>query len=419
MPKIVTPLSDSKIKEAKFKDKNYTLSDGKGLHLLIKSSGSKLWEYIYISPTTRKRRKTSFGTYPNITLKNARLKRNEFKTMINDGIDPLEQKEKEKMLIQQEQINKTRTIESIVDKYFEVKQHNKNLKDITITKAYGRIKNHFYAHLPQKEKTSIFDINFNIVVPILQKLEEAKKLETLDRVKKLLIDIFKYAYTENIINDTDLFAKLEIKTFKKVSKANVRNSPTLTNPKEIKQLLRDIEVYPGEVLTKYALLMSLYTAQRQGSIITAKWSDIDFDKKLWIIPSERMKMKREHILPLSDKMIEILTDLKQYHNQEYIFPNTQNKGSHMSNATVNLALRRMGYEKDQIVAHGFRAMFSTICNEHISEHNISYEFIEKALAHQEKNEVRNAYNHAKNINEMRVLMNWWSDYLNKLKDEVK
>lgn len=412
MPKIITPLNAKQVKEAKPKDKNYTLSDGQGLQLLIKTTGSKLWEFFYTSPIAQKRRKTSFGTYPTVSLQNARIKRNDALDKIIQGIDPIEEKLKVKEEQKRKKLYKTHTIESIVDKYLDLKQHNKKLKDTTINKARGRLENHIYTFLPYKEQTIIHEISYDMLVTILERLEKDGKLETLDRVKRLVIDVYKYAYTENIIQDTDLFAKLEIKTFKKLSKADVKNHPTITDIKEIKTLLNKINNYQGEVITRYALLISIHTAQRQGSIISAKWEHIDFEKEFWTIPAERMKMKREHVLPLSKQVIQVLKELQQHTGNEiYLFPNTQHKNRHMSNNTVNQALRTMGYTSEQIVAHGFRAMFSTICNENISEHKINYEFIEKALAHQEKNEVREVYNRAKNLKEISKLMQWYSNLL--------
>ncbi len=409
-------LQDTKIKNVKPQEKNFTLSDGEGLHLLVKPNGSKLWEFRYTSPNNaKKRRKLAFGAYPVVSLAEARRKRFEAQVLISDKIDPLDKKADEEKLKESNDINLKQTIEKIVDEFFELKQHNKKLKDITVEKARARLENHFYAYLPQKEKTNIFDITFDMTVEILKKLESASKLETLDRVKKLIIEVFKYTYTENIIKDIDLFAKLEIKTFKKLTKADVKNHPTLTDPDEIGQLLKSINTYSGEVTTKYALLMSIHTAQRQGSIITAKWSDIDFKENLWIIPSERMKMKREHMLPLSKQMMIILERLHEVNGEdEYLFPNIKGNRGHMSNNTVNMALRKMGFTKERIVAHGFRSMFSTICNDNISEHNINYEFIEKALAHQEKDQIREVYNRAKNIKELKKLMQWYSDYLTTL-----
>lgn len=405
-------LTAIQVKTAKAKEKNYTLSDGQGLQLLIKTNGAKLWEFRFTSPAISKRRKTSFGTYPTVSLLDARIKRNEALKQITNNIDPIQNKHIEKEKIKEEAKNKSYTIEYIMDKYLELKQHNKKLKDITINKARSRLENHIFEHLPKKEKTLIYDITFSMLVKILESLEVQNKLETLDRVKRLLVDIYKYAYTENIIQDTETFAKLEIKIFKKLSKGDVKNHPTLTDIKEIKTLLNAINNYQGELITRYALLISIHTAQRQGSIISAKWENIDFKNKIWIIPAERMKMKREHHLPLSKQVIKILEILQQFTGKEiYLFPNSQHKNRHMSNNTVNTALRRMGYTKAQIVAHGFRAMFSTICNENISEHGINYEFIEKALAHQEKNEVREIYNRAKNLKEINKLMQWYSNFL--------
>ena len=408
-------LNATKLKYLKNEDKNFTLNDGDGLQLLVKNNGKKLWEFRYTSPITKKRKKTSLGAYPRISLANARKKKDELILLLIQNIDPIEQKleEKKERIIEEEKT--IYTIEFILEKYFVLKQHNKNIKDTTMDKARARIQNHVFAHLDKKGKTSIFDITFELMVKILEKLERAEKLETLDRVKKIMIEIFKYAYTENIIKEIELFAKLELKTFKKLSKADIKNHPTITDTNTIAKLLKDMKVYNGEMYTRYALLTSIYTAQRQGSIISAQWSDIDFKNNLWVIPASSMKMKREHILPLSTQMITILKDLYQYSGtNKYLFPNTQHKNSHMSNNTVNSALRTMKYPKELIVAHGFRAMFSTICNEHISEHNISYEFIEKALSHQEKDHIREIYNRAKNLKELKTLMQWYADFLDGL-----
>lgn len=417
MPKVVTPLSDSKIKNAKAKEKDYVLSDGNGLHLLIKVNNSKLWECVYNSPTTLKRRKISFGKYPDTTLLKAREERDILKREIKDGIDPIEKRKMIKDEIEQKEDGDKLTIGKVAKDAFELKKHNKKLKEETIDRAYSRLENHYFKYLPKNDKTSIFDITYKDTVKILQRLETIGKLSTLDRVKRLLINVFKYAYTEDILKDTELFAKLEIKNFKKLSKSDIKNRPTIVNPDEIGELLNSIHNYKGELLTKYALLLSIHTAQRQGNIISARWDNINLETKLWTIPSENMKMKREQVLPLSDKVVLFLKELKTHNStNDYLFPNTWNNNNHMSPNTINDALQRMGYTKDRIVAHGFRAMFSTLCNDNISEHNINYEFIEKALAHQEKNEVRDVYNRANNLKEIKILMNWWSDYIVGLKN---
>jgi integrase len=413
-------LKAEQVKALSYSDAKKSLNDGGGLRLLVKPNSTKVWEFKYTFEGIR--RVTSFGSYPNVSLAGARAKAKQFKELIEKNINPIEQNKEVRQKQKEEQLKKEHTIEKIVNDYLELKQHNKKLKDITIAKAKGRLENHFYNELtPYKNKTVIHNITFEKIVNLLKKIEDENKLETLFRVKILIIEIFKYAYTEGIIKDTDIFAKLELKNFKTQSKADRQNNPTLTKQDDIKKLYSDILNYNFGVLTKYALLMSIHTAQRQGSIITAKWCDINLDDKLWIIPASQMKMKKEHILPLSNQLVKYLKELKQMGiSNNYLFPNTQHLNAHMSNNTVNHALRKMGFTKEEQTAHGMRAMFKTVCKENQEEHNLKNEFVERVLAHKTAGNVEEAYNRADNIKEMRFIVNWWSDYLeNLISDEVK
>jgi integrase len=419
MARVVIPLNDTKLKNTKSKDKNYTLADGQGLHLLVKPNGTKLWEFIYKSPTKLKRRKTSFGNYPVTSLKQARKRRQQYQDLITNNIDPIEYfKELKEKLQVANQKSKDFTGE-IANKYFSLKQNNKNLKDITIKKAKARLENHFYKYLAQKENTIIHTITFVDIINILNKLEACGKLETLLRVKLLIIEIFKYAYTLGITN-TNIFAKLELYTFKVQKKSDIRNYPTLTKKDDIKRLYRSINSYEYNLITKYLLLFSIHTAQRQGTIITSQWEHINFKNKVWTIPKELMKMNKEHILPLSDITIQHLKELKDIGlDSKYIFPNSQintsrNKYPHISNNTATNALRKMGYTKEEQTAHGFRAMFKTVCKEHQEEFKISNEFVERILAHRVEGAVEGSYNRATNIKEMRIITNWWSNYLENI-----
>lgn len=414
-------LKDITIKQAEPKEKDYTLNDGGGLIVYIKTNGSKQWVLRYTY--NGKRKKTTFGSYPKTTLKNARTKRDEYLDSLANGIDPIESNKQIKEQLKEQEAKKANpktTIKYLFDKYLETKQHNSGLKDITIAKTKKRLEQHLYTYLPKQADTQINDISYEMFIDILKNIESQNKLETLERMRSNIIQILKYAYAENILENAEIFAKIEVKTFKRVHAKDVRNMPTLTKPDDIRNLIIGINDYQGEIYTKYALLFSMHTAQRQGSIISAEWSEIDFDNAIWNIPAEKMKMKKEHNLPLSYQVIKILKDLKPLTgDSKYIFPNTQYNSRHMSENTVNVALRRLGYTKDEIVAHGFRAMFSTVCNEHITTHNIPFDVIEKALAHKDKNEIRATYNRAKNLNDLKNLMQWWSDYLdNLMSDEV-
>lgn len=265
-----------------------------------------------------------------------------------------------------------------------------------------------------------------MITKSLKALEKEDKLSTLTKVKGILIRVFKYAYAQNIINDVSIFGKLELYNFKKDTQTI--NSPTLTEKEDIKKLYESILSYEHSKVTKYLLLFTIHTAQRQQSIITAKWSDIDLNNKLWVIPKEYMKgtikSKKPHHLPLSETTIKFLKELHSITgDNEYLFPNSQikvtrNKYPHISNNTVTKALRVMAYSKEQQTAHGFRAMFKTVCKEHQEQHNLNNEFVERVLAHKIDGEVEGAYNRAKNIEDMRKIVNWWSEYLENLKVEV-
>lgn len=406
-------IQDSQIRSLSYKNEKKSLNDGGGLRIVAKPDGRRVWIFKYTF--NGKRKETTFGTYPKKSLKGARNDAKVFREHLNLSNDPLEIKRVEKHEAKKERLKEKHIIEKIVDSYFELEQHNKAIKDITIEKATGRIKNHFYPFLPNKEKTIIHNIAYENLVFCLKQLEEVNKLETLFRVKRILIGVFKYAYTEGIIEDTERFAKLEVKTFKHKNKDEVRNNPALTKNDDIQKLYKAMLNYDNNELTKYALLFSIHTGQRQGSIITAKWENIDFSNKIWKIPTRNMKMGIEHELPLSDRMIIYLKELYQISGgRVYLFPNIQINGRHMSSNTVNNAIRIIGYTKDEQTAHGLRATFKTICKRNQVKHNLPNEFVEMCLAHKTTNKVEEAYIREKNIDEMRVIMNWWSNYLERL-----
>ncbi len=416
--KLMNILTDKEVKALNFSNdgnKN-SLNDGAGLRIVVKHDNTKVWKFIYTFQGMRK--DTTFGTFPKVTLTEARKKAKEFRKLIGNDIDPLENKKKQKQLQEESKKQKQHQIHIIVNRYFELQQHNKGLAEITVKKTNERLKNHFYLHLKEKEKTIIHNISFNELVRILQILEQHNKLETLSRIKRVIVNVFKFAYTENIIKETEIFGKLELKTFK-VQKEK-RENPALTNEEDIKKLYNSILTYKYGIITKYALLLTMHTAQRQGSIITAKWSDIDFDSKVWNIPAENMKVKKEHNLPLSNQMIDYLKELYLITGTDkYLFHNQQYKNKHMSENTVNNAIRKMGFTKEQQTAHGMRAIFKTVCKENQEKYNLNNEFVEMVLAHKTAGAVEQVYNRAKNIEDMRMIIQWWSDYLENLKDEDK
>lgn len=428
MARIVTPLNATKIINAKpgIKDnvttnKDYTLSDGQGLQLLVKMNGKKLWEFYYLSPTTKKRRKTSFGLFhqKHNTLAIARDKRSDYLKLIADGIDPIDYYKSEKENIRREEAKEKHTIKNLIDEYY--KHREDELSEITIKKDKSRVYYNFIDKLPKKEETNIHTLDFETVKTTLLVLEDEKKLETLKKVKSIVLRILKFAFKRDIVDTSELIGKLELYDFKRRPKKLVKNNPTLTKQSDIKRLYNDLLKYENNLITRFLLIFTIHTAQRQGSIITAKWSDIDFKKKLWVIPVQNMKIKiKDHELPLSDITLRYLKELKELTGSgEYLFPNSQlkktrNKYPHISNNTVTKSLRILGYTKEQQTAHGFRAMFKTVCKEYQERENLNNEFVERVLAHKVAGEVESAYNRARNIEDMRRIVNWWSEYLEEL-----
>lgn len=182
-------------------------------------------------------------------------------------------------------------------------------------------------------------------------------------------------------------------------------------------MLENIKNYNGDIRTRYALKLSILTALRPMNVRMLKWGQVDLNNEVLKIEAKAMKTRNEFILPLAKQTVELLREFREFNFiGDYVFSSAHTSKRPMSENTVNFALRRMGYAKDEIVAHGFRAMFSTICNENIQNHGLNFDIIEKCLAHKDKNKIRSAYNRALNLKEMKKLMQWWADWLEKLEE---
>ena len=411
MAKVPISLTDTKIKALKPRDKNYTLSDGQGLQLLVKPTGSKLWEFRYTSPTTLKRRKTSFGTYPTTSLKSAREKRNKLLKLIDDSIDPLEKKENDTMAIKEEVVKKENTFYKVSQEWWQ--NYEKEVSELYHVKLGKALENYIY---PFIEKQPMDEIKRKDILEIIMDLKKRDLLETAKRVFILLNQIFRYAV---VMEKTphNIIADLDLKII--VGRIERKNYATFTDDEDIKGLLLSIDEYSGDYTTKMALKMLPYVFVRSFNIRHCEWSEINFTDKTWVIPAQKMKVKEEFILPLPPQVIDILTEMKKYSGSgEYVFPSFRAKDKPMSDNTLISAIRRMGYTKDEFVPHGFRAMFSTIAYEKANEedgHNYTGEVIEALLAHKETNKVKGAYNRSKYIKPMKGLIEWYADYLDELK----
>lgn len=395
MPKIPKPLSDMEIRALKPKDKIYKKCDGRGLYVFINPDGRKYFALEYKSPIDQKIKRINLGDYPRYTLAMARDERFKIEQKIRGGVDVKAKAKKD------ERAN----FKMIAQKWLDVK--SASVTKQTLSRDIRLLETHIY---PYFENLDIRDISVDDVIDVLKRVEGKGLLDGTRRLYSFLNQIWQSAYN---ITQNNIIATVNYKlTFKKPKE---NNYATLTKKVDIKALWQGCDEYSGDVRTKYALKLAILTALRPFNIRSMRWEYIDFDREILKIPATDMKMRDEFTLPLSKQAVNLLREYQGLRlSKIYLFNALQSDDRYMSENTLNVALRRMGFSKDEIVSHGFRAMFSTICNEYIDEHGINFDIIEKCLAHKGNNKIRNTYNHAGNLTQMRKLMQWWADFLDKL-----
>ena len=409
MARSTLPLTNTEIKSAKVKEKDYKLFDGGGLFLLVAKTGGKRWRLKY--RFNNKEKVIALGTYPSITLKDARTKRDEYKSLIANDIDPneLKKQKKERVILQEKKSKNT---------FYKVSQewHTNYASEVSENyheKLDRALELYVYPFIKNKPIDEITRLN---IIEILQDLKEKNIQETAKRVFMLLNKIYRYAVTLEY-TPHNIIADIEQKTI--LGKREKRHYPTFTKDNDIKALLLAIDEYSGDYTTKMALKMLPYVFVRSFNIRHCEWSEIDFENQQWIIPKEKMKTKIEFILPLPNQVIEILKEVQQFSGDgKYVFPSFRGKDKPMSDNTLISAIRRMGFTKDEFVPHSFRAMFSTIAYENMNTkdgHNYSSEVIESLLSHKESNKVKEAYNRSNYKEPMKNLIIWYANYLNNLK----
>jgi integrase len=386
-------LSELKIKSAKPDEKDYVLFDGGGLQMRVRSNGSKLWNFNYRHPVTKKRINMGLGTFPEVSLAQARKGSIAAREILAQGIDP---KEKRDAVLQAKQAETEHTFRNVATEWFELK------KD-AVTPAYAEdIWRSLTLHVfPDLATTQISAISAPQVINLLRPLETKGSLETVKRLSQRLNEIMTYGVNSGLIHANPLSGIRSV--FKKPKKKNM----AALAPDELKELMVSIANASIKRTTRFLIEWQLNTMTRPAEAATTCWADIDFEKRIWTIPAERMKKRRIHIVPLTDQALALLEAIKPYSgHREYVFPADRDPRTHCNSQTANMALKRMGFE-GRLVSHGMRSMASTILNEHGWEP----ELIEVALAHVDKDEVRNAYNRAEYIERRRPMMAWWSDHI--------
>jgi integrase len=393
MAKKVTPLTNTQIKQAKPKDKEYNLSDGEGLMLRLKPTGSKLWIFNYYHPFTNKRVNISFGSYPDLSLADAREKRIYSRKLLANDIDPKEERDTKKLTLFKIHAETF----TIVAKDWYLLKANK-VADKTGQKIWNSIENHLLGELG---KYPITKINAPLVIDVLKPIAIKGNLELVRRLCQRMNEIMNFAVNVGLIHANPLVGiKAAFDAPKTTHLATIK-------PNELPEFMKTLSYASIKIVTRCLIEWQLNTLTRPSEAATAKWSEIDFDKQLWIIPADKMKMKREHIIPLTEQSLFLLERMKSISgHREYVFPANNDPKRHTNTETANMALKRMGY-KNKLVSHGFRALASTTLNEQGFEPDV----IEAALAHVDKNEVRRAYNRSDYLDRRRVMMNWWSEHI--------
>ncbi|HIF9255924.1 TPA: integrase domain-containing protein [Photobacterium damselae] len=393
MPRIAIKLTDKQLKNAKPKNSEYVLSDGYGLQVRIMSNGTKSWRFVYKHPENGKQSRLTLGTYPVLTIANARKKANQYRELIAEGIDPkahLQRQHDERIALTKN------TLYNISKEWFQVKK-----EDVTKDHA-GDIWRSLELHVfPYLKEQPISQLTAPMVIDVLKRTEAKGSLETVKRLTQRLNEIMIHAVNCGVIHANPLAG---IKSaFKKPQKENMK---TLT-PQELPDLMRSIANSSIKPTTQCLLEFQLHTMTRPNEAAGARWDEFNLEEKVWVIPANRMKKKREHRIPLTEEVLSLLQHMKAISGQrEYVFPADREPTKPTNSQTANAALKRMGYA-GRLVSHGLRSIASTTLNESGHDPDV----IEAALAHVGGNEVRRAYNRTDYYERRRPMMDWWSKHI--------
>ncbi|WP_288935796.1 integrase arm-type DNA-binding domain-containing protein [uncultured Sphingomonas sp.] len=385
------------IRALKPAERPYKVADADGLYLLVQPSGALLWRFRYRCCGIE--RKLSLGSFPDVTLVQARRKRDEAKAELDDGIDPVEEKRQRRL---KAELAAQTTFALVAEEYIQ-KMEREGRSPATIKKARW-----FLELLDSIAKRPIAAITPHELLDVLKRVERRGHHETALRLRSFAGRVFRYGFatlrTER--NPADILRGA-------LTVPRVKHHAAIVEPKKVGDLLRAIDGYTGRPETLHALRIAPHVFLRPGELRQAKWTEIDFAEKVWRVPAERMKMKQPHAVPLSRQVLFMLQDLRSLaRDSEFLFPALHTTKRCISENTLNVALRRLGFENDEMTSHGFRAMASTLLNESGLWHP---DAIERALAHGEKDKVRAAYHRGAHWAERVRMAQWWSDYLDQLR----
>lgn len=395
MARMTRPLTNNEILKAKPQEKDFTLHDGDGLFLLVKTSGKKLWRFRYQRPNSSSRTNLSLGSYPALTLAVARQMRDQYLSLLAQGIDPQKQQEE---VSEQRQIELDSIFSVVAGRWFQLK--SKSVTEDYAKDIWRSLEKDIF---PTIGEIPVQALKARTIVETLEPIKARGALETVRRLVQRINEIMIYAVNTGLI-DANPASGVGM-AFERPKKQNM---PTL-RPEELPKLMRSLVMSNLSITTRCLIEWQLLTLVRPSEASGTQWSEIDFDLNLWVIPAERMKAKREHIVPLSKQALDILEVMRPLSgNRQYVFPSRNDPKQPMNSQTANAALKRIGYG-GKLVAHGLRSIASTALN----EASFNPDVIESALAHTDKNEVRRAYNRSTYLEQRKEMMSWWGTFTYK------
>jgi len=399
MPVRIKPLTEIKVRNAKPRANAYKIFDGGGLYLFVTPSGGKLWHFKY--RFENKEKKLAFGPYPEISLLDARQKRIDARRLLENGIDPGAVSKARK----QAKVEETETVEIIAREW-----HGKFAAKWTEGYANKLMRHMELDVFPWIGQQPIKEIKAPELLTVLRRVE-ARALDTAHRIREICSMFFRYAVSTGRAERNpaqDLIGSL--------TPVKGKHLAAITDPREAGKLLRAIDGYKGSYVVQCALKIAPLVFVRPGELRHAEWEEINLETAEWNIPAEKMKMREPHLVPLSRQAVEILTELKKLTGSgRYAFPGRTSERP-MSDNAILAALRNMGYSKEEMSGHGFRAMARTILDEVLNER---VDIIEHQLAHAVRDPNGRAYNRTAHLAVRRKMMQRWADYLDELKAGAK
>jgi integrase len=396
-------LSDTKIRAAKPRQKPFKMFDTDGLYLVITPAGGRWWRQRY--RWGGKEKLLSLGVYPEIALATARDRSEEIRKQVANGIDPGVVRTEQK--IAKATAGET-TFKAITLEWVENMVKAKGLSADHIERTQRRFEVHFFPWLGHKPIAEVTDDD---ILTCIRRMEGAKLIDTAHRALSQSEAMFRYAKKRKYVTHNPVAELVGGDTLPAVK---VKHHAAIVEPAKVGALMRALDAYDGSFVVRCALRITALLFVRPGELRHAEWSEFDLDQAEWRIPGSKMKMREQHIVPLSRQAVAILRDLEPVTGADgtgFVFPSNRNSARPMSENTINVALRACGYTKDQQSAHGFRTTASTLLN----EQGFNRDAIERQLAHGERNKVRAAYNAAEYLPERRKMMQAWADYLDGLR----